>query len=302
MLIKYQELNLRGSTLSLIRQANEIVSKYELQGYVLTLRQLYYQFVSRGFLANHQRNYDRLGKAVGKGRLAGLISWEAIVDRTRELQEIPHWSSPKSIVESAAATFQFDRWADQANRVEVWVEKQALIDIIARAAGAEGVDYYACKGYGSLSEYWGAAQRFNRYVEAGQAAHVIHLGDHDPSGCHMTEDLRERLATFQCPAQVHRIALNMDQVREYDPPPNFAKPTDSRTPAYVAEHGSTESWELDALEPAMLVSLIRDKIASLRDEAKYAARLEEEEEARAMLAAVVDNYPAVEQFVTGLAQ
>ncbi len=56
--------------------------------------------------------------------------------------------------------------------------------------------------------------------------------------------------------QVVRLALNMDQIREVDPPPNPAKVTDSRAKDYIARYGE-ESWELDALSPAYLGRLIK---------------------------------------------
>ena len=45
----YIEKNLRADSLTIIAQANEIVDEYAAQGFTLTLRQLYYQFVARGF-------------------------------------------------------------------------------------------------------------------------------------------------------------------------------------------------------------------------------------------------------------
>lgn len=61
-----------GSKL-LIAQANEIVEQYRAQGFVLTLRQLYYQFVARGLIPNRQSEYKRLGSVINDARLAGLL-------------------------------------------------------------------------------------------------------------------------------------------------------------------------------------------------------------------------------------
>jgi hypothetical protein len=96
MLIKYQEIKLPDWKLKMVEQANEIIEEYADQGYTLTLRQLYYQFVSRDILpahwanaetgsTNNERSYKNLGTLISDARLGGLISWEAIVDRTREL-------------------------------------------------------------------------------------------------------------------------------------------------------------------------------------------------------------------------
>ena len=63
------------------------------------------------------------------------------------------------------------------------------------------------------------------------------------------------------------IALNIDQVRAYNPPPNFAKEDDSRYAAYVAQYGE-ECWELDALSPAVIADLIREQIEAMIDNSK----------------------------------
>ena len=84
--ITYKEYRLKQASLDIINQANQIIREYSAQGFDLTLRQLYYQFVSRDLIPNSQREYKRLGSIINKGRLAGLVDWNAIVDRTRNLR------------------------------------------------------------------------------------------------------------------------------------------------------------------------------------------------------------------------
>jgi len=123
---------------------------------------------------------------------------------------------------------------------------------------------------------------------------VFHLGDHDPSGLDMTRDNRERLALFAgVPVYVQRLALNLDQIDRYDPPPNYAKTTDSRIEDYkammdAAGRDHTESWELDALDPRTIRNLIKDAVGRLRDEAKWEARLAQEVADREALEDVID--------------
>ena len=105
-LIQYEEKNLRPKTLEVIERANEIIADYQSQGFDLTLRQLFYQFVSRGLIPNTQKEYKNLGSAINDGRLAGLVDWESIVDRTRELRSLPHWTSPRDIVKACGGPVQ----------------------------------------------------------------------------------------------------------------------------------------------------------------------------------------------------
>jgi hypothetical protein len=82
--------------------------------------------------------------------------------------------------------------------------------------------------------------------------------------------------------EVNRIALNYDQIEQYGPPPNPAKVTDSRADSYIAEYGRS-SWELDALDPDVLVALITDTILRYRDDDIYEDTIQREKEERAMI-------------------
>jgi len=265
MKIQYVERRFSGKSKALIASANAIIAEYEAQGYELTLRQLYYQFVARDLIPNNMREYKNLGSIINDARLAGLVSWTAIVDRTRNLQKNPHWHDPAQFMESVVPQFAIDKWADQKNRVEVWIEKDALVGVIERACRSLDVSFFSCRGYTSQSEMWEAGQRLARYQENGQTPVVIHLGDHDPSGKDMTRDIEERLEMFMGGCEVNRIALTMAQIEKYNPPPNPAKLTDSRADGYIREFGN-ESWELDALDPAMLHKLITETVLSYRDD------------------------------------
>lgn len=276
MLIEYVQKNFGAKALDVIQKANAIIKEYQAQGFDLTLRQLYYQFVARALIPNRMSEYKNLGSIINDARLAGLISWEAIVDRTRNLQKNSHWENPHSIVDACAAQYQIDKWAKQPNHVEVWIEKDALIGVIEKACNALDVPYFSCRGYTSQSEMWAAGRRLQEYAQDGQEPVVIHLGDHDPSGIDMSRDIEDRLVMFsEGTVEVNRIALNMNQVETYNPPPNPAKITDTRAKAYIRQYGS-ESWELDALDPRLLEKLITKTVLKYRDEDIWEKSLREE--------------------------
>ena len=236
--IKYQDIKLSKNSLDLIAVCNRIIAEYTAAGYVLTLRQLYYQCVSRDIIPNKQSEYKRLGSIINDGRLAGLIDWSMLEDRTRNVKSISHWGSPEEIVEAVAEQYAIDKWETQDVRPEVWIEKDALVGVAERICNELDISYFSCRGYTSQSEMWGAAQRFIKNAKKGQATHIIHLGDHDPSGIDMSRDIEERIRLFMAHHLGYgnsknlfsftRIALNRDQIDQYDPPPNPAKSTDSR--------------------------------------------------------------------------
>ena len=287
--ICYVKRDFSASSLATIVRANEIVEAYAKQGYDLTLRQVYYQFVSRGFIPNKESEYKKLGSIINDARLAGLIDWDRIVDRTRELRSNSHWDDPRDIVRTCAEAFRIDNWADQEVRVEVWIEKDALVGVIDSVCRELDVAFFSCRGYTSQSEMWVAARRLIRYERAGQETRILHLGDHDPSGIDMSRDIEERLTLFGSEASLTRLALNMDQVEQYGPPPNPAKVTDSRFASYVDKYGE-ESWELDALEPQVIVALVRDAVEAVRDDDKWEDAVEQENEARRKLGALAERW------------
>lgn len=168
--IKYQDLPILRNTdhLAVVAHANTIIAEYQDQGFVLTLRQLYYQFVSRDLIPNTQREYKRLGGIINDARLVGLIDWLALEDRTRNLQSLSHWTSPTEIIEAVSAQYRTDRWAAQPHRVEVWIEKDALAGVIEGVCHELDVPYFSCRGYTSQSEMWGAGMRLRQHARAGQ--------------------------------------------------------------------------------------------------------------------------------------
>ena len=288
--IKYTSTNFRAASLERIEQANTIIEEYAQQGFTLTLRQLYYQFVSRDLIPNRQTEYDRLGKLISNARLAGLIDWASIEDRTRWLRQLPAWQNPTHFLENVTPQYRLDPWVDQDDYVEVWIEKDALIGVIEGVCKAWGVPYFACRGYVSQSEQWRAGRRWLRKRNEGKRVTVLHLGDHDPSGIDMSRDTRERGRMFSQGglANFRRLALNMDQVDEYNPPPNPAKMSDSRFGAYVTEYGD-DCWELDALEPAVITELIETNIEDFVDPIVWDGTKRREIEGQEKLAELIEG-------------
>lgn len=286
----YCDFNFQGKTQKVIETANTIIDEYKADGYDLTLRQLYYQFVSRDIIPNKQSEYNKLGTAINNGRLAGLIDWDSIVDRTRKHESNAHWDSPSDILEDSADQYAIDTRADQDDYLEVWVEKDALVGVIERACEPLDIGYLSCRGYVSQSAMWRAAMRFVRQERNGKACTVLlHLGDHDPSGIDMTRDIQDRLAMFGSSVEVKRIALNMKQVEEYQPPPNPAKTTDSRYEKYIDEYGE-ESWELDALDPRVITELITTQAADFTQEKKRKILIKKQENERQEIREIADNW------------
>ena len=285
----YTDKRFGRTALELIGIINEILLDYAREGYDLSLRQLYYQLVSRNIVPNTERSYKNIGNLVSDARLAGYIDWEMIKDRGREMVQCSHWGSPSEIVRACAQQFRIDRWANQPAYVEVMVEKQALEGVLIPVCRLWDVPFTANKGYSSSSALYEAGRRMLKRLEAGQRVVVVYLGDHDPSGIDMSRDVLDRLSLFTEVSEddepglyVHRIALNMDQIEKLRPPKNPAKLTDSRADAYIRRFGES-SWELDAIEPKKLSALVQNAIMVEVDEELWDKSGKEQEKHRASL-------------------
>ena len=292
--------NFSDASLETIERANRIIRDYQREGFTLTLRQLYYQFVAKGLLENKQTEYKRLGSIINDGRLAGLIDWEAIEDRTRNVRRPSTWDDPAEIIAAIADQYKEDLWADQPYRIEVWIEKDALVGVIEPVCERWRIPYFACRGYSSQSEQWRAGKRFEEWKDNGQDPIVLHLGDHDPSGMDMTRDNTDRLAMFAGRGvEVRRLALNMPQILQYNPPPNPAKESDSRSSGYIERFGD-KSWELDALDPRVIDRLIDREVRDIIDMELWEEKKEGEEGRKSLLKGASDNWSDVEDFLRGI--
>jgi hypothetical protein len=281
-----------GETVEIINQANIILDDIG----EATVRQVYYQFVSRTWLDNNQREYNRLGKIISRARNAGFIRWNKIVDRTRRARGNIDYSAPEDLssyasdlvedirtsADGIADKYRINRWHTQPNYIEVWVEKDALVGVVEDACRTRGgIPYLSCRGFPSDTVVYEAAKRMQDHIADNRNCVVLHLADHDPSGLRMTDDISERLRTYaQFEIKIQRIALNHEQTEGL--PPNVVKDSDSRSALYQEDFGE-DCWELDALHPRQIKELIRTEIEMLIDKDAWRATAVREQECQEKL-------------------
>lgn len=276
---------------AMIHYINKVLEEYRRQGYRLSLRQLYYQLVARDRIPNNLRSYKNIGNLVSNARQAGLIDWGMIEDRNRETAMPLHWNNPAEIVKAAAEQFRIDKWEHQPYHIEVMVEKDALSGVLEPVCRELDIGITANKGYSSSSTMYEVGKRIHQKQRDGKTVCVLYLGDHDPSGIDMTRDVRERLEMYSRMSglEVDRLALNWSQIEIWRPPENPAKETDSRYKTYTTMYGAS-SWELDAVEPGQLASLVWEAVLHRRDETLWAEAEDQENRMRVKLLDFADSY------------
>lgn len=300
MKYKFRKIRLNAQNIERLEQINSIIREYQADGYKLTLRQLYYQLVSREIIPNQQKEYSKLSTLLKEGRMGGVVDWDAIEDRLRVPESPSSWDHPSEILQSAINGYAKPRMKGQSAYIEVWVEKDALSGVLSRVTKEYHVPIMVNRGYSSVSAMYDAFHRFNDAFISGQAIRILYLGDHDPSGIDMIRDIEDRILEFfygtyfdndasfndlssrQYLEQHHDmdfkvipLALTKDQINEYNPPPNPAKMKDPRAGDYVKKNGQI-SWEVDALRPDVLNNLLHKAILSLIDLDLYKSIIEEE--------------------------
>ncbi len=290
---QFREKGFSEGSLILIGQSQSVVEEYQKMGIKITLRQLYYQLVARDIIPNQQRAYKRLGTLIADARYAGLIDWAAIEDRVRIPRLPTDFSGIPEIIRVAIAAYRLDRWEGQPCYVELFCEKDALSSVLAPIATEWHIPFSVNRGYASATAMYDTAKRIMNEIDYGDKRPIIlYLGDHDPSGLDMIRDVGDRVKEFDYAGDsllVEHLAITMNQIEEYTPPPNPTKITDSRAEKYIEAHGDS-SWELDALPPDMLQKLVRDHILKWLDRDKYDEVLRMEEEDKNKLTEFAQKY------------
>lgn len=304
----YRRKKISSHRLWLLNECIKIIEEYQKVNIVVTLRQLFYQLVTRNLIPNTVKEYKKLTVLITDARYAGYIDWDAIEDRIRRPYKHPQFDGIPDLMDAALDTYRSDWWADQENYVELWCEKDALASVLTPIIQEVHVTLSINRGYTSASAIHDSALRVVKKFNEGKRCHVLYLGDHDPSGLDMVRDIQDRLDEItlhhndsipvgdvtqsvyrQNMCTVKHIALTFKQVQELNPPPNPAKVKDPRARKYISEHGTT-SWEVDALPPEMMMNLVRDSIeAYINDWSAYGDRQKEDKENKAKLKKIFDE-------------
>ncbi len=249
---------------------------------VLTLRALYYQLVSLG-MTNSLQHYKRVVNAMIDARREGIVDYDQFSDRDRAMVGETRWQETllheeiekaKKNIEAWMEYYSKNRWENQPNYVEVFIEKKALEGVFARPCERHRVALGACKGYPSLTFLHEATQRFIEAERAGKRPIILYFGDYDPSGEDIPRSIEDNIRELGCGSiEVRRIALMHDQVIEWNLPPAPTKDTDSRSKNWAG----IGQVELDAVRPEKLERLLYDAIAEVFDNDLYDELVAQEE-------------------------
>lgn len=248
----------------------------ELDGYKpLTLRQVYYRMVGKGYIDNKKSEYVMLSKLLKWARIDGHVSWSDIEDRVRAYHGSGGWDNVDSYVNceinSLFRYYSRDLSQSQPKYIEIWIEKDALSSIFTRAAEKYNVPVTVCRGFSSVSFLNDFKQRLERN-SGGRPAVMLYFGDFDPSGVEMLESMKMTLQDELgiTGVEFKRVGLLKEDIEKYKLPnnPDALKKTDTRAEKHVQRYGEL-AVELDALSPDILKQKIEDAIEAEFDMAAF---------------------------------
>jgi len=268
------KLHLNKKNILQLSIINEIIEEYANEGYKLTLRQLYYQLVSRGIIPNKASEYAKLSSLLVKGRMAGVVDWDAIEDRIRR-PFLPYWVyDVEDAINDTINSYRLDRQAGQNVYIEIWIEKDALSGVLRKITSYYHINLMVNRGYSSCTAMHDAFKRFSMHPD--KKCFIFYLGDYDPSGLDMIRDITDRLYEFGVDLTIKHLGITREQIDRYNPPPNPAKITDPRAKWYISRYGET-SWEVDALSPKVLNSLLKKNIEKSIDMKLFTKQIKKED-------------------------
>lgn len=219
----------------------------------ITIRHLYYRLVGLNVIPKTEPAYKGLCSHLSKWRRSGQIQWDAFADSTRWHIKPPTFDSLDDALQTTAATYRRNLWANQKAYIEIWVEKDAMASILAKAAEPFGVPVFVARGFASLSSLYNAASTFRGWAEAGKECFIYHFGDYDPSGVAAGESMiRAFRDDFKVEIKFARVAVTREQIRKLKLPTRPVKTSDTR----AAKWKGGECVEIDSMPQAEIRKLV----------------------------------------------
>jgi hypothetical protein len=194
------------------------------------------------------------------------IPTEWMVDETRQPEMVSVWEDAAEYIECVKRSYRRDNWQDQPNYCEIWSEKATILGSIRPLADKWGVTLRVCHGFGSTGMESQVGQLFEDLAD--RSITVFYLGDHDPSGHVIEQDIHHRVQIASgVRFLMNRLAIHHDDIRAFQLPPQTIKATDSRATSFRKRFGAdAPTVELDALPAAELRQRVDSAVKVLVDQ------------------------------------
>lgn len=256
----------------------------------MSVRQVYYQLVTREVVANGVKGYNQVQRVVLRMRRLGEVPWNRIVDRSRVKLQRPGWDGIAQIMTRAAEQYRRSLWTTQPVVPMIACEKHALEGVFADACDIYGASLWVLGGGSSQSFLYDWAEEIRELNAQGKRVAIAYFGDHDPAGLDIGRACEAGLRahgaddfTFQW------LGLRFGDIERFGVPRLPVKELETRRKKYLERFGDVAA-ELDALPPAELRSRILGFIEGHADMAEIERMRAVEAAERQTLAHVVNAW------------
>lgn len=277
---KYPPQYVGRAIVTIDREYAQLLAKAIAESYdtPVTLRQLYYRLVAAELIRNNRSTYGYLSDQTAELRRQGLFP--DFIDRNSSIYRELWFENVDEALEQLRGWYRRDRTDYQEWSVYLGVEKAGLVEQLRAWFSDRGIPILALGGYASQTYVNQIARNVAGW---GRPGVLVYAGDFDPSGEDIFRDFVERTDCFD---KVEHIALNRDQIEQYDLPPALGKETDTRAAQFIAKYGELIQVEVDALPPDELRGLYETALSQYWDDDAYQQVLNEESEEREELASL----------------
>jgi hypothetical protein len=246
---------------------NDAIKRLLEENHPQTDRPVYYALSVKGLVGKTEAEYKgTIVRLLVKLREKGIIPFDWIADHTRTTYRPRSFDNIAQSVEEAAESYRRRVWTDSACGVRIFVEKNALADVLYKVTGRYDVPLHVVRGYSSLSYLHEIAKAIKA---RGKPVYCYHFGDYDPSGQDAARDIEEKLRRYSGGATIYfeRVAVTLEQIEEWSLPSRPTK-TDEWAQKHGKKRGDTRakkfgrdtSVELDAIPVDKLLALARARI------------------------------------------
>jgi hypothetical protein len=225
----------------------------------MTTRQVYYAAEVAGLVPKTESGYRKVMRLAVKMRRQGDLPWSFIADGSRWRRMVSQWDDIDDFIEEVERSYRRNLWRDQGVRIEVWLEKDALGEVVFETTSKWRVPLMVSRGQSSVTFLHSAAMdAATAYGRDRTETWIYALYDHDAGGDRAARSIARDLPAFArfVPIHFERLAVTLEQIEEWDLPTRPAKDTDPQ----AAQWGDKPAVELDAIPVDQLHELVEGAI------------------------------------------
>jgi hypothetical protein len=247
----------------IVTEAISKINDYNSRGIRPTLRTIFYYLYSKKLIDNSQGDYTQLSNRLVKARKNGDLPWGSLADNTRKTIFIPpaycepvdYLNSCLELVEKAPGNYRVPRWHNQPYYIEFWIEKDAMVPMVASILRSREVAIAINRGNDGWEHFDESIKRIEEQLDKGKKVRIFYLGDYDPSGRNMPHELGRRIQARghilhnTRPLNMEIVAITKEQIK------NLPRNKDPKTLEKLENDPNSEKFRAENNEELFAIEL-----------------------------------------------